>query len=94
MTDSHSRRDFRWYQARLGFWQAIWGTLISGGVAVAIPAGVDAYRISQEASFQREAVKTHYIERFLTSTTTPDIEARIRFTQYFSYAVETPSVDV
>src|SRR2546430_15828219 len=49
--------ELRWYQARLGFWQAIWGTLITGGVAVAIPAGVDAYKAGLEVQKAKEEQK-------------------------------------
>jgi hypothetical protein len=47
----------KWYQARLGFWQAIWGTIITGGVAVAIPAAVEVYKVRAEREkVQQESI--------------------------------------
>jgi hypothetical protein len=62
MSDSPPKADrallnLQRYQARLGFWQAIWGTLITGGIAVAIPAGVDAYKASLEVAKTKEEEK-------------------------------------
>jgi hypothetical protein len=90
---------FRWYQTRLGFWQAIWGTLITGGLAVAIPAAVESYKtyvesykISQETkkveadtNFRIRDANRKYIADFVERALTPDIEARIRLSTYFSY---------
>ncbi len=45
---------------RLGFWQAIWGTLISGGVAVAIPAAVDAYKAQLDLQKAQQDVEFIY----------------------------------
>jgi hypothetical protein len=96
----------RWYQTKLGFWQAIWGTLITGGLAVAIPAGVETYKIYQEQKLKQYEISVKdrelslkdkelqgkiqdtdqlYISKFLDTALTPDIEARIRFSMYFSY---------
>jgi hypothetical protein len=89
----------RWYQARLGFWQTVWGTLITGGIAVAIPAGVDAYKTYQERKLKEQEIalkdkeiegnilNAHqtYISSFLTTALNQDIELRIRFAEYFSY---------
>jgi hypothetical protein len=90
---------FRWYQTKLGFWQAIWGTLITGGLAVAIPAGVESYKVYQERQLKEQEIALKnkeiegkiqdsdqiYISRFLETALKPDIEMRIRLSQYFSY---------
>jgi hypothetical protein len=101
----------RWYQARLGFWQALWGTLVTGGLAVAIPAGVDTYKVIQERRVKeleiklkerelalkdkelegtRLAADQQYISKFVDAATNPDVEARIRFSQYFSFVSSGP----
>jgi len=48
--------DLRWYQARLGFWQAIFGLIISGGIAVAIPAIVDVFKTYQETRLKEQEI--------------------------------------
>ena len=87
----------RGYQARLGFWQALWGTIITGGVAVAIPAAVDSYKAYQERrlkeqdialkdkELQGKILDSHqlYISNFLSTALNQDIELRIRFAEYF-----------
>jgi hypothetical protein len=89
----------RWYQARLGFWQTVCVTLISGGLAVAIPGAVDAYKSYQntklrnvELDLKREENEgkriqfdQDYISKFLEAALTPDVEKRVRLGQYFSY---------
>src|SRR5262249_55515646 len=45
------------YQARLGFWQAIWGTLVMGGIAVAIPAAVETYKAKLDVQKTQEEQK-------------------------------------
>jgi lysozyme family protein len=92
------------YKTRLGFWQAVWGTLISGGIAVAIPAAVDAYkaRLELQKSMEDQKLKDkeiqlrildshqQYIANFLNTALNQDIELRIRFAEYFSF-VSDPS---
>ena len=77
--------ELRWYQTRLGFWQAIWGTLITGGIAVAIPAGVNAFKIYQDRKLKEQEIALRsqdndrtYISKFLDTALKPDIEMRIR----------------
>jgi hypothetical protein len=89
--------ELRWYQARLGFWQAIWGTLITGGIAVAIPAGVEAYKISQENALKQKELEgkfldaeQRYVSSFLSNAVDPDIQQRIRFSQYFAFVLAEP----
>ena len=84
--------DLRWYQARLGFWQAIWGTLITGGLAVAIPSAVNSFKIYQERLLKEQQIALQdketdekYISQFLKTALDPDIQTRIRFSQYFSF---------
>jgi lysozyme len=80
------------YRLRLGFWQAVWGTLITGGVAVAIPVGVEAFKIhSEEALKQTELIlkdresNEKNISSFLNTALNQDIELRIRFAEYLSF---------
>jgi hypothetical protein len=91
--------ELRWYQTRLGFWQAIWGTLVTGGLAVAIPAAVESYKLYQERLLKEQEIALknkeiegklqdmdhQYISQFLKQALDPDIEMRIRFSQYFAY---------
>ena len=87
------------YRARLGFWQAVWGTLITGGVAVAIPAGIEAYKAYldihktkgevrlKDKEIEGKILDTHqmYISNFLNTASNQDIELRLRFSEYFSF---------
>jgi len=62
MTDIRPKRDragyiLERYRIRLGFWQAIWVTMVTGGVAVAIPAGVEAYKARLELKKSAEENK-------------------------------------
>jgi hypothetical protein len=75
----------RWYQAKLGFWQALWGTMITGGLAVAIPAYVDAYKTTKQIDLKNLEMDNEYIKAFLSQAVSPDIDLRIRMSQYFSY---------
>src|SRR5262245_51023906 len=45
--------ELRWYQTRLGFWQTICVTLITGGLAVAIPGLVEVYKNFQETRLKQ-----------------------------------------
>ena len=90
-SDSDDTR-LRWYQLKLGFWQAIWGTLITSGLAVAIPAAVEAYKlqvesykIQQEISLKRVEMDHAYVNSFINQASTPDMDQRIRVTQYLAY---------
>ena len=92
--------ELRWYQTRLGFWQAIWETLITGGIAVAIPAGVNAFKIYQDRKLKEREIALRsqdndrtYISKFLDTALKPDIEMRIRLSEYFAYISGTPSPD-
>jgi lysozyme family protein len=95
------------YRLRLGFWQAIWGTLISGGVAVAIPAAVEAYKArldlrkaEQEVALKQKEIEGKaqdlhqtYISKFIDTALNQDIELRLRFSEYFSYVSDKESRD-
>jgi hypothetical protein len=101
-TLSRAQMNFERYKARLGFWQAVWGTIISGGVAVAIPAAVDAYkaRLELQKSVEDQKLKQkeidgkildshqQYISNFLNTALNQDIEFMIRFSEYFSFVSE------
>jgi hypothetical protein len=91
--------ELRWYQARLGFWQAICVTLITGGLAVAIPGMVEVYKNYQETGLKqlelalkekenegkRIEFDQQYVSKFLDTALRPDVETRIRLGQYFSF---------
>lgn len=86
------------YRLRLGFWQAIWGTLISGGVAVAIPAAVEAYKARLDLAIKRAEIESKaqdlhqtYISKFIDTALNQDIELRLRFSEYFSYVSDKDS---
>lgn len=88
------------YRLRLGFWQAIWGTLISGGVAVAIPAAVEAYKARLDLAIKRAEIESKaqdlhqtYISKFIDTALNQDIELRLRFSEYFSYVSDKESRD-
>lgn len=91
-TSDPEEMKLRWYQARLGFWQAIWGTIITGGIAVAIPQAVEAYKIrveedktTQEIALKNLEMDHEYINSFLSQAVSPDIDQKIRMSQYFAY---------
>jgi lysozyme family protein len=91
---------FERYRLRLGFWQAIWGTLISGGVAVAIPAAVDAYKAQLNLALKQKEIESKaqdlhqtYISKFIDTALNQDIELRLRFSEYFSYVSEKETRD-
>jgi hypothetical protein len=87
------------YRARLGFWQAIWATLITGGLAAAIPGIVVAYKAHLESVTASENARLEdiklrdkiltdrdeYVSRFLSDALSQDIELRIRFSKYFAF---------
>lgn len=93
--DERSRTKLEWYKARLGFWQAIWATLISGGVAVAIPAAVETYKTylenekaDKEIQLKQIESRQKYISEFLTTAIGQDIELRLRLSEYFGYLAD------
>jgi hypothetical protein len=89
--------------ARLGFWQAIWGTIFTGGIAVAIPAAVDWYKTHEETKLktleialknkdlEQKVLDSHepYVSAFLNTALNQDIELRIRFSEYFAHVSDT-----
>lgn len=88
----HEEIKLRWYQAKLGFWQALWGTLITGGFAIAIPqavetykTSVEAYKTTQEIALKNLEIDHDYIKAFLPQALSSDIDQRIRLSQYFAF---------
>ena len=68
------------------------GTSITSGLAVAIPAAVEAYKlqvesykIQQEISLKRVEMDHAYVNSFINQASTPDMDQRIRVTQYLAY---------
>jgi len=66
--------------------------LISGGIAVAVPAAVDAYKARIELQLKSKEIDgrildshRQYISNFLNTALDQDIELRIRFSEYFSF---------
>jgi hypothetical protein len=91
--------ELRRYQARLVFWKAIWVTLISAGLAAAIPGLVEVYKNHQETGLKqielnikreenegkRIEFDQQYVSKFVDQALIPDVERRIRLGQYFSF---------
>jgi len=83
------------YKVRIGLVQAIAVTLITGGVAVAIPASVDAYRayldrqkVNREFDIKLLEIRNSYTSSFLSQSINQDIELRLRLSEYFSYVAD------
>lgn len=90
------------YKARLGFWQAIWGTIFVSGVAVAIPAAVTVYGkyldkqihdldLQLKIKDQENAAKQYekeFMTKFISQAVNQDINVRLRFTDYFAHLAD------
>jgi hypothetical protein len=83
--------ELRRYEARLGLWKVVLGTMIVGLAGVMIPGIVDFYtrhfeaqRKSIELNQAREAAHEQYIKDFFDTAVNQDIELRIRFANYFA----------
>jgi hypothetical protein len=99
LKDDAKGEELRRYQARLLFWKAIWVTLISAGLAAAIPGLVEVYKNHQQAGLRqieldikreenegrRIEFDQQYVSKFVDTALTPDVERRIRLGQYFSF---------
>jgi hypothetical protein len=83
------------YRAKLGYRQAIYGAIISVGLAAAIPATVELFRElvkwkTQEAETEskRVALQQDYLSKFVEHGLNQDIELRVRLAEYFSYTID------
>lgn len=81
----------RRYEARLGFWKVVLGTMIVGLAGVLIPSSVTIYservenvRKAAEFKLAQQAAHQEYIKDFIATAINQDIELRIRFADYFA----------
>ncbi|MBY5581178.1 hypothetical protein [Rhizobium leguminosarum] len=83
--------EMRRYEARLGVWKVVLGTMVIGIAGVLIPGAVnfstllfenwrkeDEFRLAQRTAHQQ------YIKDFFDTAINQDIELRIRFANYFA----------
>jgi len=93
--ESHSagaaELEFRRYEARLGVWKVVLGTLIVGMAGVLIPGAISFYsayfenaRKQTELRFSQQMAHQQYIKDFFATAINQDIELRIRFAEYFA----------
>jgi hypothetical protein len=83
------------YRAKLGYRQAIYGAIISVGLAAAIPATVELFRElvkwkTQEAETEakRMTLQQEHLGKFVEHGLNQDIELRIRLAEYFAYTID------
>ncbi|MBY5537104.1 hypothetical protein HFO42_31815 [Rhizobium leguminosarum] len=83
--------ELRRYEARLGVWKVVLGTMIVGLAGVLIPGLVSFYttyfeslRKDAELSQAQQAAHQQYIKDFFDTAVNQDIELRIRFANYFA----------
>jgi len=82
----------RRYEARLGFWRFVLGTVVIGLAGILIPAVVNLTTIMLEhqrkdVEFRTAKEQAHqtYIKEFLATGLNQDIELRLRFAHYFKF---------
>ena len=82
---------FRYYDARLGVWKVVLGTLVIGLAGILFPFVVQMYnstfeneRKSIELRLSQQAAHQQYIKDFFSTAINQDIELRIRFADYFA----------
>ena len=99
-TDPNAERTDRLerYRVRIGLIQAIVVTFITGGIAVAIPASIDAYRAylereraNREFDIKLLEMRNSYTSGFLDQSMNQDIEIRLRLSEYFSFVADEAS---
>ena len=83
--------ELRRYEAKLGLWKVVLGTLIVGLAGVLIPGAISFYtahfenlRKETELGLSQEAAHQQYIKDFFATAINQDIELRIRFADYFA----------
>jgi hypothetical protein len=89
---SAKEMDLRRYEARMGVWKVVLGTLIVGLAGVIIPAAItfynavaENYRKEAELKLATQNVYQQYIKDFLNTAVNQDIELRLRFANYFAF---------
>lgn len=87
--------EFRRYEARLGVWKVVLGTVVVGLAGVLIPGAISFYsayfdnqRKEVELRLAKETAYQAYIKEFFTTAINQDIELRIRFASYFANVSE------
>jgi hypothetical protein len=82
----------RRYEARLGLWKVVWGTMVVGVIAAVIPGLVETYkayfdqkRIQSQIALDRVTFHQKYVQSFAETGYNQDIELRFRLADYFSY---------
>lgn len=85
----------RRYEARLGLFKVVAGTLIVGLAGVLIPGAIDFYRARSENTqkvteirLSQQAAHQQYIKDFFSTAVNQDIELRIRFADYFAHLAD------
>jgi hypothetical protein len=88
---SAAELEFRRYEARLGVWKVVLGTLIVGLAGVLIPGAISFYsayfenaRKETELRLSQQTAHQQYIKDFFATAINQDIELRIRFADYFA----------
>lgn len=83
--------EFRRYEARLGVWKIVLGTMIVGLAGVLIPGVInfttirlENQRKEAEHKFALQSAHQQYIKDFFDTAVNQDIELRIRFANYFA----------
>lgn len=82
---------FRYYDARLGVWKVVLGTLVIGLAGIIFPFATQFYnsyfdnqRKAVELQLSQQAAHQQYIKDFFSTAINQDIELRIRFADYFA----------
>jgi hypothetical protein len=91
VSPSAAELEFRRYEARLGVWKVVLGTLIVGLAGVLIPGAISFYsayfenaRKETELRLSQQVAHQQYIKDFFATAINQDIELRIRFADYFA----------
>lgn len=89
---SEEEISLRRYEARMGVWKVILGTMIVGLAGVLIPSAVNLTTLVLENSRSKAELKLaqqtahrQYIKDFFDTAVNEDIELRIRFANYFQH---------
>ena len=82
---------FRYYDARLGVWKVVLGTMVIGLAGIIFPFAMQSYnsyfenqRKATELNYSQQAAHQQYIKDFFSTAINQDIELRIRFADYFA----------